>query len=107
MFDTKDSSQTAKGLSLKKIFLIMILLIVLFSIAGLLFYLRPLFNNEVGINEKRTEILKRVDLYEAGNVPLKEKEKEEIFEALAESKIQEYDFSKEEKIRLLKALNSK
>lgn len=107
--DNKNSPQTAKELSLKKIFFIIILLIALFFVSGLLIYLKPLFNfnNEVEISEKKTEILKLVDLYATEKIPLKEKEKEEIFETLSESKIQEYNFSKEEKIKLLKALNSK
>lgn len=105
MMNTKYDPQP-KGVSLKKILMIIILLVVLLSVAGLLVYLKPLFDKEAGVAEKKGEIIKRLELYEAGNSPLKTEEKEEIFETLSDAKIQEYNFSKEEKIKLLKALNN-
>lgn len=101
-----DDYSKPKALSLKKILLIIILLIALLLIAGSLVYLKPLFKKEAGVGEKKTEILKRLELYGAGNNPLKSEEKEEIFETLSDAKIQEYNFSEEEKIKLLKALNN-
>lgn len=104
------SDSKSKGLSLKKILsmiiLLIILLIILFSIAGLLIYLKPQFDKKAGINDKKADILKRLELYGSGNNPLKSEEKKEIFEELSDTKIQEYNFSKEEKIKLLKALNN-
>ena len=102
-----DYDSRPKIFSLKKILMIIILLIVLILIAGLIVYLKPSFDNDGRIAEKKADILKRLELFEAGNNPLKTEEKKEIFEALADTKIQEYDFSKEEKIKLLKALNNK
>ena len=102
-----DYDSRPKILSLKKILMIIILLIVLILIAGLIVYLKPSLDKGTGITGKKTDILKRLELFEAGNNPLKTEEKKEIFEALADTKIQEYDFSKEEKIKLLKALNDK
>lgn len=95
-----------KNLSFKKILSITILLIILFSAAGLLIYLKPQSNKEAGIDEKKKDILNRLELYGSGNNPLKSEEKKEILEELSDTKIQEYNFSKEEKIKLLKALNN-
>lgn len=89
----------------KKILSLVILFIILFSIAGLLIYLKTFLKKE-DVPYKKTQILNRLELYEAGK-SLKEDEKQEIFETLSETKIQEYNFSKEEKMRLLKALNEK
>lgn len=100
------SDSKSKGLSLKKILSIIILLIILFSIAGFLVYLKPLFEKETGMAEKKADILKRLELYGSGNNPLKPEEKKEIFETLSDAKIQEYDFSREEQMKLLKALNN-
>ncbi len=83
------------------------MLIILFSIAGLIVYLRPLFKKESGISGEKAKILKRLELYGAGGNLLNPEEKKEIYENLSGSKIQNYDFSREEKIKMLKALNDK
>lgn len=95
------------GMSIKKIFMTVILLAVLFLIAGLIIYLRPALNREDSkITENKNNILSRLELYEKEGKSLNPEEKKEIFETLSDTKIQQYDFSKEEKIKLLKALNN-
>lgn len=111
MFEKKiikaDYNSAPAKLSLKKIFMTMILLAVLFLIAGLIVYFRPTFNKKEGvIMENKDNILNRLELYEKEGKPLNSEEKKEIFETLSDTKIQEYNFSKEEKIKLLKALNN-
>lgn len=106
ILDSKNNSQS-NHLSFKKVLYIIILSAILFSIVGVLIYLKPLSKKESGISEEKNKILKRVNLYEKGSSPLTTDEKNEIYDKLVDTKIQEYDFSKEEKIKLLKALNNK
>lgn len=104
--DSKSNSQSSH-LSFKKVLFVIILSAILFSIAGALIYLKPLSKKATDISEEKNKILKRVNLYEKGSSPLTNEEKNEIYDKLSDTKIQEYDFSKEEKIKLLKALNNK
>lgn len=111
MFDKKIAKSAydganKEGISLKKIFMTMILLLVLFIIAGLIIYLRPALNKEGKVTEDKNNILNRLELYEKEGKSLNPEEKKEIFETLSDTKIQQYDFSREEKIKLLKALNN-
>ena len=104
--NSKDNSQL-NHLSFKNILYIILLSVILFSIVGAVIYLKPLSKNEPNISKEKNKILKRLNLYDKGNQPLTDEEKNEIYDKLSDTKIQEYDFSKEEKIKLLKALNDK
>lgn len=106
IIDSKSNSQSSR-LSFKKVLFIIILSAILFSIAGALIYLKPLSKKGTDISEEKNKILKRVNLYEKGSSPLTAEERNEIYDKLSDTKIQEYDFSKEEKIKMLKALNNK
>ncbi|MBM2818204.1 MAG: hypothetical protein HW401_794 [Parcubacteria group bacterium] len=106
IINSKDNSQPNQP-SIKKISSIIILLIILFSIAGLIIYLKPLFNKESGMSGEKNKILKRLELYGSGNNPLNTEEKKEIYDNLSGSQIQDYNFSREEKVKMLKALNDK
>ena len=66
-----------------------------------------MLNKESGISGEKDKILKRLELYESGGNPLKPEEKKEIYDKLSGSQIEGYNFSKEEKIKMLKALNNK
>lgn len=111
MFDKKiikpNYDTAPKTTSLKKTLITLILLAILFLIAVLIIYFRPEFNKEESKTvESKNNILNRLELYEKGGKPLNPEEKKEIFDTLSDTKIQEYNFSKEEKIKLLKALNN-
>ena len=99
------SDSSSRNLSVKKFLYIIFPFVIILVIVGvLLMYAKS--SEKSGLPEQKDKILNRVELFEKGNNDLTEEEKKEMFENISGSRIQDYSFSREEKIRILKALNN-
>ena len=96
---------------LKEVACVIIILMVLFSIGGFAYYSRPPSKEEpkkeINISEEKVRILSRINIANLGDKPLTAEENSEIYNKISGTKIQDFNFTDEEKLKLLKALNSK
>lgn len=97
---------------LKEIKYIIITLAVLLFIGGFAYYSRPSAKEEapkkeVNFVEEKNRIINRVNIANLGDKPLTTEENNEIYNKISGSKAQDFNFTDEEKLKLLKALNYK
>lgn len=95
---------------LKEILYVIIILAVLLSIGGFVYYSKPSPEEppklEISATQEKARILSRINISNIGDKPLSAEEKKEIYDKVSGTKIQDFNFSKEETFKLLKALDS-